>query len=74
MLVISALDAKTRLEPVEYDQPHDLVEHYTPDTPQSHQCRFKAQRVEQIDELKYAVAGGEVDEQGRKTIRYVNYN
>ena len=68
------LDAISRLKPVEYDQTHDLVEHTTPDTPQSHQCGFKAQRVQQIDELKYAVAGSNIDEQGKETIRYLNYN
>ncbi|MFM7985541.1 MAG: hypothetical protein ACKPKO_40135, partial [Candidatus Fonsibacter sp.] len=29
-------------------------------TPQSHQCGFIAQSVEHIDELKYAVVGGQV--------------
>ena len=57
-----AIDVINRLEPVEYDQTHDFVELYTPDTPQSHQCGFIAQQVQQIDELTYAVATGEVDE------------
>ena len=52
------------LEPVEYDQTHDLVEQYTLDTPQSHQCDFKAQQVQQNNKLS-AVAGGEIDEQGK---------
>ena len=70
----NALDVINRLEPIECDQTHDLAAHYTPDTPQSHQCGFIAQKVQQIDELKYAVAGGEIDEQGKETIRYLNYN
>ena len=31
------------------------------------------QQVQQFDVLKYAVAGGEIDEQGKETIRYLNY-
>ncbi|MFM7990441.1 MAG: hypothetical protein ACKPKO_65100, partial [Candidatus Fonsibacter sp.] len=34
--LINALDVINKLEPVEYDQTFDLVETYTPDTPQSH--------------------------------------
>ena len=71
---INFLDVINRLELDENDQTHDLVEQYTPDTPQSHQCGCIAQKVQQIDELKYAVAGGEIDEQGNETIRYRNYN
>ena len=59
---------------MEYDQTHDLVEHYTADTPQSHQCGFIAQPAQQTDARKYAIAGGEVDEQGKETVRYLNYN
>ena len=33
-----------------------------------------AQQVQTIEELTYAVAGGEFDEQGKETIRYLNYN
>ena len=54
-------DDINRLEPVEYDQTHDLVDHYTADAPQSHQCRFIAQQVQHIDELKY-----------RKTLKNTN--
>ena len=46
--------------------------HYTVDTPQSYQCGFIAQQVQQIDALTYAVAGGEIDEQGQDTISYLN--
>ena len=38
--LVNALDIINKLEPVEYDQTFDLVEHYTPETPQSHQCGF----------------------------------
>jgi hypothetical protein len=70
----NALDVINRLEPVEYDQTRDLTETYTADTPQSHQCGFIAQSVQQIDGLKYAVVGGEIGEDGVESIRYLNYN
>ncbi|MFM7987885.1 MAG: tail fiber domain-containing protein, partial [Candidatus Fonsibacter sp.] len=47
--VNNALDVINKLEPVEYDQTVDLVEQYTPETPQSHQCGFIAQSVQKID-------------------------
>ncbi|MFM7982303.1 MAG: tail fiber domain-containing protein, partial [Candidatus Fonsibacter sp.] len=72
--LINALDVINKLEPVEYDQTFDLVETYTPDTPQSHQCGFIAQSVEKIDELKYIVAGGEIGEDGKESLRGINYN
>ncbi|MFM7979813.1 MAG: tail fiber domain-containing protein, partial [Candidatus Fonsibacter sp.] len=72
--LIIALDVINKLEPVEYDQTFDLVEAYTPDTPQSHQCGFIAQSVEKIDELKYIVAGGEIGEDGKESLRGINYN
>ncbi|MFM7987429.1 MAG: tail fiber domain-containing protein, partial [Candidatus Fonsibacter sp.] len=46
-----------KLEPMEYDQIYELVDHYTTYAPQSHQCGFIAQSVEQIDELRHAVVG-----------------
>ena len=70
----NALDNRNRLEPAEYDQTQDLTEIVTTDTPQSHQCGFIAQSVQQIDELKYAVVGGEIGEDGVESIRYLNYN
>ena len=70
----NALDVMNRLEPVEYGQTHDLVAPNTVDTPQTHQCAFIAQQVQQIDALKCAVVGGEINEQGQETIRYLNYN
>ena len=70
----NALDVINRLEPVEYDQTRDLTETYTADTPQSHQCGFIAQSVQQIDGLKYAVVGGEIGEDGVESIRYLKYN
>ena len=68
------MNAINRLDTAEYDQTHDLVDEYTSDTPQSHQCGFIAQSVAQIDELKHAVIGGEVDDDGKETIRALNYN
>ena len=47
---------------------------YTDDTPQSHQCGCIVEQAQATEELKYAVAGGEIDEQGKETIRYLNYN
>ena len=70
----NALDLINRLDPVEYDQTRELTESYTADTPQTHQCGFIAQSVQQIDELKYAVVGGEIGEDGVESIRYLNYN
>ena len=49
--LMNALDVINRLEPVEYDQTVDLIEQYTEDTPQFHQCGFIAQTVQQIEEL-----------------------
>ena len=52
----------------------NLVDHYTPETPQSHQCGFIAQSVEKIDELKHIVEGGVIGEDGQETLRGINYN
>ena len=71
---MNALDVINRLEPVEYDQTVDLIEQYTEDTPQFHQCGFIAQKVQQIEELKHVVVGGEIGEDGKDTIRGLNYN
>ncbi|MFM7987834.1 MAG: tail fiber domain-containing protein, partial [Candidatus Fonsibacter sp.] len=70
----NALDVINRLEPVEYDQTYTLVDDYTPETPQSHQSGLIAQSVHTIDELKHAVEGGEVGEDGVESIRTLNYN
>ena len=70
----NALEVITKLEPVEYDQTHDMVDQYTSDTPQSHQCGFIAQSVQSIDELKHAVVGGQVGDDGKESIRALNYN
>ena len=48
------------LELVVYDQTLGLIEQYTEDTPQFHQRGFIAQSVQQIEELKQAVIGGEI--------------
>ena len=71
---MNALDVINRLEPVEYDQTVDLVEQYTEDTPQFRQCGFIAQQVQQIEELKHAVVGGEIGEDGQESLRGLNYN
>ena len=47
---------------------------HTEDTPKSHQCGFIAQSVQQIDELKNAVVGGVVGEDGVESIRHLNCN
>ncbi|MFM7985713.1 MAG: tail fiber domain-containing protein, partial [Candidatus Fonsibacter sp.] len=57
-----------QLEPVEYDEIYELVDHYTVDALQSHQCGLIAQAVEQIGELSHAVIGGTVGEDGTETI------
>ena len=73
--LVNALDIINRLEPVEYDQTYNLTDTYTEDTPQSHQCGFIAQSVQQIDELRHAVVGGViVGEDGKETLRALNYN
>ena len=63
-----------RLEPVEYDQTIDLIEQYTEDIPQFHQCGFISQKVQQIEELKHVVVGVEIGEDGKEAIRGLNYN
>ncbi len=51
-----------------------MVDQYTADTPQSHQCGFIAQSVQSIDELKHAVVGGQVGDDGKESVRALNYN
>ncbi|MFM7989833.1 MAG: tail fiber domain-containing protein, partial [Candidatus Fonsibacter sp.] len=72
--VTNGLTVINRLEPVEYDQIYELVDQYTPDTPQSHQCGCIAQSVEQIDELRHAVVGGTVGKDDKESLRGLNYN
>jgi hypothetical protein len=72
--LVNALGAINRLEPVEYDQTHNLVDEYTVETPQSHQCGFIAQSVQQIDELRYTVVGGKFGEDGKESLMGLNYN
>ena len=69
----NALNVISKLEPVEYDQTQCLVGQYTPETPQSHQCGFIAQSVQKIEELRHAVVGGEVDNDGKESIRALSY-
>ena len=70
----NALYVISRLQPVEYDQTYDLVAQYVEDTPQSHQCGIISQQVQQVEALKHAVFGGEVGEDGKETVRALNYN
>ena len=70
----NALCVINQLQLIECDQTQDVAEEYTLDTPHYHQCGFITQSVQTNDELKYAVAGGEIDEEGKGTIRYLNYN
>ena len=72
--IINAWAIINRLEPVAYEQTYSLVDQYTPDTPQSHQSGFIAQSVQQIDELKHAVIGGESGDDGKESLRGLNYN
>ena len=39
-----------------------------------HQCGFIAQQVQQIEALRHVVLGGEVGEDGKETVRCLNYN
>ena len=41
---------------------------------QFHQCSFIAQEVQQIEELKHAVIGGEIGDDGTETLRCLSYN
>ncbi|MFM7981270.1 MAG: tail fiber domain-containing protein [Candidatus Fonsibacter sp.] len=70
----NSLDIINRLEPVEYDQTYNLVDEYTPETPQSHQSGFIAQSFQNIDELKHTVTGGEIGEDGKESLRALIYN
>ena len=72
--LVNALDIINKLEAVEYDQTYDLVDAYTPETPQSHQSGFIAQSVERVDELKHTVVGGKIGDDGKESIRGLNYN
>ncbi|MFM7980554.1 MAG: tail fiber domain-containing protein, partial [Candidatus Fonsibacter sp.] len=72
--LVNTLDVINELEPVEYDQTYELVDHYTADTPHSHQCGFIAQSVQKIDKLKHTVEGGKVGEDGKESLRGLNYN
>ena len=47
---------------------------YTLETPQSHQCGFIAQSVQHVDKLRHALVGGKAGEDGRGTLKGLNYN
>ncbi|MFM7985681.1 MAG: hypothetical protein ACKPKO_40850 [Candidatus Fonsibacter sp.] len=51
-----------------------MVDQYTADTPQSHQCGFISQSAQSIEELKLAVVGGQVGDDGKESISALNYN
>ncbi|MFM7980182.1 MAG: hypothetical protein ACKPKO_12780, partial [Candidatus Fonsibacter sp.] len=70
----NAFDESNKLEPAEDDQTFDLLDTYTPDTPQSHQCGFIAQSVEHFDELMHIVEGGEIGNYEKESLRGINYN
>ena len=53
MQSINAIDIINTLERVEYDQNHNLENQSTFETPQSHQCGFISQEVQQIAECLF---------------------
>ena len=69
----NALDVIDILEPIEYEQTHNLVNNYTPVTTQSHHCGFIAQSVQQTDQLKHSLVGGEIGDDGQATIISLKY-
>ena len=72
--LINALDVINKLKPLEYDITQDIVDEFNENTPHIHQCGFIAQSIQEVDELKHAVMGGEIGEDGKETIRSLNYN
>ena len=70
----NALDIINKLEPVEYYQTYELVDAITPEIQHSYQCGFIAQSDQKNDELKHAVEGGQVGDNGKEPIRALNYN
>ena len=60
----NALDAINKLEPVLYDQAYELVYQCAPDTTQSQQYGLIARYVQIVGELKHAVEGGDIGEDG----------
>ena len=72
--LVNALGLINRLTAYEYDQTIDIVDKFTKDTPQSHQAGFIAQDVQKIDELKFAVQGGTIGEDGKESVRALNSN
>ena len=72
--LINALDVINILKPLEYDITQDIVDEFNDNTPHIHQCGFIAQSIQEVDELKHVVMGGEIGEDGKETIRSLNYN
>ena len=50
------------------------MDQYNEDALQFHPCGLIAQQVQQIEALKHAVFGGDVGEDGKETVRALNYN
>ena len=67
---MNALDV-TKKEPVEYVQTYNLLDQYTTDTTQSHQCRSIAPAVQQNAEFKVSEIGGEICEDGQESSRCI---
>jgi hypothetical protein len=70
----NALNVINKLEPLEYDQTQAIVDQFNENTPHIHQCGFIAQSIQEVEELKHAVTGGEIGEDGKESIRSLNYN
>ena len=62
------VDLINKLDTVDYDQTHDLLYAYTSDTPPVHHCGVKSQSVEEVNEQKRTVVGGEGGAYGKGTI------
>jgi hypothetical protein len=71
---VNALGIIEKLEPVEYDKHSTLREHYTPETLNLTNAVFIAQLAEKIEDLKHIVEGGEIGEDGKESLRGINYN
>ena len=52
---MNSLDVINSLNQLEYGQPQELVDDYTLDTSQYHQCGFIAKSVQRNVDLTYAV-------------------
>ena len=66
-LFINALDVVNRIETVEYDQTYSLLDQYTTDASQSHQCGLIAPSLQQFEALMHVVVAGDMGEDGQET-------